>query len=245
MRPAGVDLPRDADIAFQTIYSSYELRDRSSDGMPVPQTMIRGTSGQGWDYVMLKKAIGKPSNPPGQWETLLGFVMVAKLDGNLAVISGLSKLPLVSTCFGELTPSLWPRFFYSLRFRSWPGRDQTSAMAAKLAGVWTSATGNAADRYEFNANGRYGTAAAVQNYNRISSMEVLRTTQAFFGNGSYSLRENTITFSPDDGGGLPENGWFRLEYESHDGRSWSEILYLLKRSVVDGSDYEVRYAKRM
>ena len=67
MRPAGVDLPRDADIAFQTIYSSYELRGRSSDGMPVPQTMIRGTSGQGWDYVMLKKAIGKPSNPPGQW----------------------------------------------------------------------------------------------------------------------------------------------------------------------------------
>ena len=118
-------------------------------------------------------------------------------------------------------------------------------MAAKVAGVWTSATGNAADRYEFNANGRYGTAAAVQNYNRISSMEVLRTTQAFFGNGSYSLRENTITFSPDDGGGPPENGWFRLEYESHDGRSWSEVLYLLKRSVVDGSDYEVRYSKRM
>jgi hypothetical protein len=183
-----------------------------------------------------------PSNPPGQWETLVGFVMVAKLSGNLAVVSGLSKVPLVSACFGELRPSVWPRYFYSLRFRSWPVIDQSPAMAARLAGAWTSATGNAADQYQFNASGRYGSAAAVQNYSRISSTEVLQTTQGFFGNGSYSLKENMITLSSD--GGTPETAFFRLESESHDGgRSWIDVLYLLRRSVVDGSEYEVRYTK--
>ena len=90
----------------------------------------------------------------------------------------------------------------------------------------------------------YGSAAAVQNNSRISSTEVLQTTQGFFGNGSYSLKENMITLSPDPGGGAPETAFFRLESESHDGgRSWVDVLYLLRRSVTDGAEYEVRYTK--
>jgi hypothetical protein len=244
MRQAGQDLDRDANLAFQTIYSTYELRDHTSDGMSIPQIVIHGTSGQGWDYVILKKPIGKPSNPPGQWETLQGFVMVARLNNNLAVVSGLSKVPLVSSCFGELVKDVWPRFFYSLRFRDWPVTDQAPAMAARLQGVWTVASGTVADQYQFSANGRYGSAAAVQNYNQISNTAVLTTTQAFFGNGSYSLKENTIALTPDPGRGTPESGLLRVEAESRDnGRSWASVLYLLRRSVVDGSEYEVRYKK--
>src|SRR5262249_19092574 len=158
------------------------------------------------DYLILKGGIGKPSNPPGQWETLQGFVMIARLGSVNAVISGLSKVPLVSNCFGELATNVWPRFYYSLRFRSWPVTDRSAAISSRLAGTWTSATGTVADRYQFNGSGRYATAAAVQNYSR-SGNQVQQTTQGFFGNGSYSLSENTITMVPD--GGAPEPGLLR------------------------------------
>jgi hypothetical protein len=102
--------------------------------------------------------------------------MVAMLNSNLAVMSGLSKVPLVSSRFGELIADVWPRFFYSLRSKDWPVADQASAIAGKIAGTWTVATGTVADRYQFAANGRYASAAAVQNYNRISNTEVLETT---------------------------------------------------------------------
>ena len=151
----------------------------------------------------------------------------------------------MSTCMGELAPNAWPRFFYSLSFRSWTPRDQASAMRKKIIGVWTSATATAADRFVFAANGRYGGAAAAQQYNRISSTEVLQTTQAFFGNGAYTLRGNTMTLTPDDRKNHPEAALIRVEEESKDGgRSWVETLYLLRTSTVDGKEYEVSYRKQ-
>jgi hypothetical protein len=170
--------------------------------------------------------------------------MVAKLNSNLAVISALSKVPLVSSCFGELIADVWPRFFYSLRFKDWPATDQAPAIAGKLVGTWTIATSTVADRYQFDANGRYASAAAVQNYNRVSTTEVLATTQAFFGDGAYALKENAITLTPDPGHGPTVAGFVRVEEESKDnGRTWLPILYLLRTSTVDGKEYEVRYKK--
>jgi len=217
------------------------VRNQTSRGTPLPSSVVRGISGQGWDYLMVKKGI----QHPGPYETLLGFVFVAKLDNYLGVISGMSKDPLVSTCMGELASNAWPRFFYSLSFRSWTARDQASAMRKKIVGVWTSATATAADQFAFAANGRYGGAAAAQQYNRISSTEVLQTTQAFFGNGAYTLRGNTMTLTPDDRKNHPEAAFVRVEEESKDGgRSWVETLYLLRTSAVDGKEYEVSYHKK-
>ena len=179
------------------------------------------------------------------YESLLGFVMVARLGNYLAVVSGLSKEPLVSTCLGELAGNAWPRFFHSLKFRSWKSPAEVPAVRKKLVGVWTIATATASDQFAFAANGRYGGAAAAQQYNRLSSTEVLQTTQAYFGNGTYTLRENTITLAADDQKNNPETAFFRLEEESKDeGRTWTESLYLLRVSRVDGKDYEVRYTKR-
>ncbi len=244
MRPAGADLQNDANVSFQSIFNTYEPRNRTSDGMTMPQILIRGRSGQGWDYLILKRGIGKPNGPGGPFETLQGFVLVARLNSNLAVISGISKAPLVSSCFGELVADVWPRFFYSLHFKDWPAVDPSATIATKLAGVWTIATATVADQFQFAANGRYGTAAAVQNYSRISNSEVLETTKAFFGNGSYSVNENTISLTPDAGKGQPETGFVRVEEQSQDnGRTWVPLLYLLRTSAVDGKEYEVKYRK--
>jgi len=245
MRPASASLQGDANNIFQDVFKTYEPRNRTSGGTPVTQSVVRGTAGQGWDYRIVKKGIGKPSDLSGSYETLLGFVFVAKLNHRLAVISGLSKEPLVSTCFGEILSNAWPKFFYSLRFGNWTSIDQVSAMRTKLAGVWTSATGTSADQFSFAANGRYSTAAAAQSYNRISSTEVSETTQAFFGNGAFTLTGNTIALTPDDRRNHAEPALFRVEEESKDdGKSWVETLYLLRTGAVDGKEYEVRYLKK-
>lgn len=244
-RNASANLSNDAAAAFQSIFSTYQLRDRTSDGFDMPTVLIRGTSGQGWDYVILKRGIGKPPGPGGPFETLQGFVLAARLNSNVAIISGISKRSLVSSCLGELVGDVWPRFFYSLRFRDWPSVDQAPAMMNRLAGSWSVASATVADQIQFASNGRYDKAAASQNYNLLSTGQVLTTTQGFFGSGTYTLQENAITLQPDPGKGPPESGWYRLEEESKDGgRTWTPVFYLLRVSTVDGKDYEVRYLRQ-
>lgn len=242
MRPAGQNLLADAYSMFREVYKAYELRNLTTRGSQMPSSDVRGTSGQGWNYVVVRRGVA----PRGSPESRLGFVMVARLNDRLAVISGVSKDPLVSTCFGELAYNAWPKFFYSLRFKNWKPTDQTDAMRKRLAGVWTAATATAADQFTFAANGRYGGASAAQQYYSTYNSGVVTTaTQAYFGDGAYSLKENTIIFSPDNRGRPPETGLFRVEEESKDeGRTWVQELYLLRISAVDGNEYELRYQKR-
>jgi hypothetical protein len=239
MRAAGLNLLADADRAFRDVYKQYQLRNVTPRGDPMPSSIVHGTSGQGWEYVIIRRGIA----PPGSPESRLGFVMVARLNDRLAVISGLSKDPLVSACFGELQHNLWPDFFYSLSFRNWSPTDQTSAMRGRIAGVWTVATASVADQITFAPNGRYGGASASQQYHLLGNGEALTTTQGFFGDGAYTLRGNSITMTSDHGK-APEAGLIRVEDESQDeGRTWAPIMYLLRRSNVNGEEYEVRYKK--
>jgi len=247
MRPASGNLLSDANTSFAEIFRTYQLQYQTSRGSALPPITIHGVSGQGWEYLIVKRGIRHPGFGPGgqPWETFVGFVFVAKLNNRVAVISGMSRDSLVSNCFGELGTDVWPRFFYSLSFKSWPPANDVPAMRRRLAGVWTTATATAADQFIFAGNGRYASAAAAQQYTRISSTELLTTTQAYFGNGAYALRGNEIRLTQDDRKSQPDFGLVRVEEESKDdGRSWAQVLYLLRTSAVDGKEYEVRYGKR-
>jgi hypothetical protein len=241
MRPStGGNLLAEADNVFRDVYRQYDLRNMTNRGTQMPNSIVHGVSGQGWEYVMIRRGVAPRSSP----ESRLGFVFVAKLESRLAVISGVSKDPLVSTCMGELAHNFWPRFFYSLSFKNWSAPDQTASMRKRLSGVWTSATGVAADQITIAGNGRFANAAARQQYDLISSNEALVTTTAAFGNGAYTLNGNAITMVQDDRQNQPETGYIRMEEESKDeGRTWAPILYLLRVSAVDGQDYEVRYQR--
>lgn len=241
MRPAGANLQDDANNAFRDVWKAYELRNMTNRSTPMPSSITRGTSGQGWDYVIVRRGIA----PRGSPESRLGFVFVARLKDQLAVISGLSKDPLVSNCFGELVNNVWPNFFYNLSFKNWTPTDQAPAIRKKIAGTWMMATANIGGMFTFAVNGRYGDVAARQQYDRISNSEVLATTQGFFGNGAYTLKGNHITLTPDNQKNNPQPGFIRVEEESQDeGRTWVESLYLMRTSSVDGKEYEVRYRKQ-
>jgi hypothetical protein len=239
-RSSSGNLLAEADSVFRDVYKAYQPANRTTRGGEMPASIVHGVSGQGWEYVVIRRGVA----PRGSPESRLAFVFVAKLDTRLAVISGVSKDPLVSTCLGELVHNAWPRFFYSLGFKNWSAPDQTAMMRKRLAGVWTSATGTAADQITIAGNGRFANAAARQQYDLISSNEALVTTTTAFGNGSYTLQGNAITMVQDDRQNQPETGFIRMEEESKDeGRTWAPILYLLRVSKVDGADYEVRYQR--
>jgi hypothetical protein len=197
-------------------------------------------------HEILRNSSGPIQNPGmhGKYESLVGGVMVANLNCTVAVVSTLSKVSLISICLGEVLSDAWPKFFYSLGFKSWVAPHQSAAMAQAIAGTWTIATATAADQFTFSTNGRYGGASAAQSYNLMASGTVLTTTQAFFGDGAYTLKGNAITLTPDDRSRPAQVGWIHLEQESKDGgNAWSPFLYLLRTSTVDGKEYEVRYKK--
>lgn len=240
MRPAGANLLQDATNAFRDVWlRNFVLRNQTPAGFAFPESIIHGFSGQGWEYVIVRKGIAQPNNPQ---ESRLGFVMVAKLDNRIAVISGLSKDPLVSACMGENRGTTnWPKFFYSLGFKSWPQADHSQELRKLLAGEWIAATATAGDLITFAGNGRFANTAAAQQYH-LGVNELITTTQAYFGNGSYTLRGNAITMKQDDGKTTP--GFFRIEQESKDeGRTWVDVFWLMRTSSVDGQEYELRFKR--
>jgi hypothetical protein len=195
----------------------------------LPMTVIRGLSPLGWPYLMLRHSIGGHA---GDYGTLVSRgLLLIQVGNKLGVIATTSKDPQVSRCFGTLAGDQWPAFFASLSFTNWRAPTGPSDFPTRLAGTWTIATGTVADQYTFAPNGRYASAAAAMQRNRISSTEILQTTQAYFGDGKYTLEGNALTLTPDKGG-APTTHRFRLEQESADGgRTWRDRLCLFSASI--------------
>jgi hypothetical protein len=169
----------------------------------------------------------------GDYGSLIAaLVLVASAGKELSIIVGRSKDPLVSQCFGEIVRDEWSRFLYSLHFPNWEQQGQQGNVENQLFGTWTAATGTVADRFTFMPDGRYAGAAAAQHSRRISSTEVLRSTDAFFGDGRYAVQGNAMTLVADSDPSHPSQGHFRLEQESKDGgRTWIEKLCLLREEI--------------
>ncbi|HEV9035834.1 MAG TPA: hypothetical protein VGQ51_04415 [Puia sp.] len=236
MRTPSGNLAQDAVTAFRQVFSAYQPTESQ---YATRNSVIRGTSAQGWDYFMIKNAIRLSE---GNYQVMWGFVFVAGLGNRVAVISGISKDPLVSSCFGLNLSDVWPKFFYSLRFKGWNSSLSPQQMMKRIAGSWIAVTATAGDKWVFAANGRFASASAAQRYYSISSNEAISVTDAYFGDGSWSLDGQAIVLTKDNDKARPSKGWIRLEQESYDnGNNWAEHLYLLRTSTVDGKEYEMNY----
>jgi hypothetical protein len=154
MRVAPADLP----TAAAGILTELFARNYTAVTTYTSPSIIRGYSPQGWEYFIIKQGL-KPR--AGNYSDIFVFVFVAKLGVRMAVITGISKDPLVSNCFGLNLKDVWPKFFYSLRFRNWNNTDDKATMQ-RLAGVWIAATATAGVRMAIAPNGRYAGASAAQ-----------------------------------------------------------------------------------
>ena len=208
----------------------------------VTTQLIRGVSAQGWEYAIVHRDMAAPGSPDA---TLTGFVMMARLGNREAMISWLSKAQLYSTCVQFYTglPNVWPRFFASLGFRGWTPPSAAGGVAKGIIGsresFGSSTGGGAVLQYAFTPAGRYAFIGVGQRYMALSRFEAAVWTSTTFGDGSYSVRGNELTLTPDRG--QPETYFIRLEQESKDGRNWTEKLYMMKPervTYVDGSRVE-------
>ena len=228
-RPGTGNLPADARNAYAQIFQIDPLQ---NNAYPYPTaTFTRGTSAEGWNYFIIRKSI---RGQAGDYGTLLGTrLMAVQLGNQIAVITSTGKDPLVSMCFGEMVHDEWPQFFFSIRFKSWTPAPQEGELPRRIAGTWTTATASVADRYSFAPNGRYASAAAAMTRTRISQSEILQMTNAYFGDGAYAIRGNTIALTADGHRGNPKHGWIRLEQDSKDGATWTDRLCLLLEGIGD------------
>jgi hypothetical protein len=229
MRPSSGDLFKDVGAAWGQVFQGFEVRPTMT--FPAAPALIQGISAQGWAYVMVKQGIGLrgSARDPLNEQQFFGFIMAAKLGNRVAVVSGVSKDPLVSACFGRTLGDVWPRFFSTLQFRSWTPPAE-NRFAQNIQGIWqsisTSIGGGAAHRYVFTPAGRYAELGVMQRYMRLSRTETAIWTSKTFGDGAYSISGNQISFRPDRG--KPETGFLRLEQISEDGgKTWKEKLYIL------------------
>ncbi|HTR30816.1 MAG TPA: hypothetical protein VMH27_16210 [Puia sp.] len=236
MRASSGNLAQDAVQAYRQVFNAYRTTESQ---YATRNSIVRGTSAQGWNYFIIKNAIRLAQ---GNYAVLYGFVFVADLGSRVAVISGLSQDPLVSGCFGLNLTDVWPKFFYSLHFKGWSSTLPQQDMIKRIAGPWIAVTATAGDKWVFAGNGRFASASAAQHYYSVSSNEAIRVTDAYFGDGAWSLDGNAIVLTKDNDKANPRKGWIRVEQESYDnGNTWNEKLYLLRTSTVDGKEYEVAY----
>ena len=227
MRRPGGDLLTDARRAFADLF---QVDPFANNAYPFPTaTVTQGTAAAGWNYLIIQKSI---HGQVGEG-TLLGTrLLAAQLGDRVAIITTTGKDPLVSQCFGELVRDEWPGIFYTIGFKSWHGAmPPDSLVRRRFAGTWTTATGTVADRYTFAANGRFASAAAAMTTTRISPTELLQTTNAYFGDGSYRITGNRIVLATDRDRALPRSGFFRLESATQDGRTWTDRLCLLLEGI--------------
>jgi hypothetical protein len=200
----------------------------------VTTQLIHGVSAQGWEYAIVHRDMAAPGSPDA---TVTGFVMMARLGNREAMISWLSKAQLYSSCVQFYTglPKVWPRFFATLGFRGWAAPAASGGGLAKgIVGSWesfgSSTGGGAVLQYAFTPAGRYAFIGVGQRYMALSRFEAAVWTSTTFGDGSYSVRGNELTLTPDRG--QSETYFIRLEQESKDGRSWTEKLYMMKPERV-------------
>lgn len=225
MRRAAGDLLATARQVYAEIF---RLDPFQNNQYPYPvATVTRGTAAAGWSYLIIQRSI---RGQVGDYGSLLGTrILVAQLGDRVGVITTTGKDPEVSNCFGEIIHDEWPAFFYSLKFKTWPGAKD--ATPRQLAGAWVTATASVADRYVFAANGRFASAAAAMTTTRISPNELLTTTNAYFGDGAYQISGNKIVLTRDNDNSHPLRGFWRIESETQDGVTWKDRLCLLLEGI--------------
>jgi hypothetical protein len=232
MQPSSQPPANDALGLFRQLFHADPLTSYPSP----PPILTRGVSPQGWEYFGIRKLVG---GQEGEARTTGVTLLLARLDTQNATIVGTSKDFLWSRCFGQLDGDAWPRFFSSLGFKNaQPSKQAELAIQQRLAGTWLAATGNVGLGYTFLGNGRYKSTGVTQYRTPASNEQTLETTQAFFGDGSYSFDGNTMILNRDDH--QRSTTVFRLEQVSKDsGQTWREELCLSD----PGSAGEVCYRK--
>jgi hypothetical protein len=231
MQPSSGDLENDMKTIFWQVFSGWKPDPRNPD----EHISLKGTVPEGWSYFKDEIYITKEEGDK-QYFTF-GFVFLAKLDGQVAIVAG--SYPSATNLLDEHYEVDWPLFFHSLKFKNFTAVPD-SPLAQDILGEWLTAGNSGATTYTFAANNRYGYGSAYSTTRGYSSYQVIETTTTFAGDGKYSLNGNEMIMISDKTQ-KSDLRKVRVFWEKQYG-DWQKRIGLLNLESYNGKPYELTMA---
>jgi hypothetical protein len=191
---------------------------------------------------MIEAPMQKPRPDGYYYDYENGQVLVISIGNQITLIAGRHQRGEM-TCFCKNQYDYWNQFFNSFVVNGVSPKKMEDEVAKRIVGTWGSMGGSALTKYIFAANGRYQFIGAYTSTSRISRDMIEMRTSGFTGDGSYLINGNQLTTTYDKDRSKNDVVQYRLEKVNHGGSGWKDRLYILAKSVVDGTLYEVCYEK--
>jgi hypothetical protein len=228
MQNSSGDLGKDMNTIYWQVFEGWKPDPWNPDN----HISVKGTSAAGWSYFKDEMAIAKEDGEK-QYKTY-GFVFLAQLNGQLAVIAG--SYPSKTNLLDDQSAPDWQIIFHSLGFKNYKN-SAVSPLEKDILGEWITGSSSSVITYTFAANNRYAYGSAFSTSRDYSSYQVLETTTSFTGDGKYILMGNELT-TINDKTGKTEVHKVRVYYEKQYG-GWLKRLGILSISLTDGKSYEL------
>lgn len=228
MQPSSGNLETDMSRVFWQVFGGWEIDRQNIDH----HIYSRGVAPAGWNYLKQELGISKTEN--GQLLHLNGFVLLAQLNNQVAIIAG--SYPVGGSLLNESLHVDWQLFFHSLDFRNYP-RAAVNPLATDILGEWLTGSSTGLATYTFAANGHYSNGSAYRSQQDISAYRILEKTTSFVGDGRYQLKGNELTLIPTRTN-KPEAVKVRVFYKN-EFLSWIRTIGMIFKSTIDGHLYEL------
>jgi hypothetical protein len=227
MQNSSGDLENDMNTIFWQVFEGWKPDPWNPDN----HISVKGTAPAGWNY--FKDEMGIVKEDGDKKYQIYGFVFLARLNGQLAVIAG--SYPSKTNLLDDHFAPDWLIFFHSLEFKNYKPTT-ASPLSKDILGKWISGSGSSLITYTFSSNNRYAYGSAFSTSRDYSTYQVLETTTSFTGDGKYNLKGNELT-TVNDKTGKSETSKLRVFYEKQYG-DWLKRLGMLSTSSTDGKPYE-------
>jgi len=237
-QPSTGNLETDARNIFNQMYGGWQYRFNNQQ----KEDVSRGYTLQGLEYCMIEAPMQKQRPDGYYYDYENGQVLVISIGNQITLIAGRHQRGEM-TCFCKNQYDYWNQFFNSFVVNGVSPKKMEDEVAKRIVGTWGSMGGSALTKYIFAANGRYQFIGAYTSTSRISRDMIEMRTSVFTGDGSYLINGNQLTTTYDKDRSKNDVVQYRLEKVNHGGSGWKDRLYILAKSVVDGTLYEVCYEK--
>jgi hypothetical protein len=232
------NLENDAKNIFNQLYAGWQYRFTGEKH----DVIAKGISPQGYEFCMVEASMQKPRPDGYYYDYEKGSVYVIRVGKQIIIITGRHERGEM-VCFCDYQYEYWRRFFNSFAVNNYnPSKEVNDNSSKRIIGSWQSIGGSALVKYIFAGNGQYAFIGAYSTTRRIDYSTVELKTSGFKGDGSYALKGSQMILTK--AGSEREVMQYRLEQVNHSSAGWTDRLYILAKSTIDGKDYEVCYEKQ-
>jgi hypothetical protein len=240
-QPSSGDLEKDAKAVFDLMYAgwNYPLAGEQK------YVQAKGFTMQGLPYSMIEAPMSI-TDAANRYQIEEGGAVVVKTGSQITIISVRHNSGLMAHDGCRNNYNTWPRFFNSFTVKNISSLPVNEDVSKRIVGVWTNSGAGVAADYTFAANGHYQSLSGVGATTVTTdyySKYITTKSSAFQGDGTYSINGNQLTML-GRGDNSPEQIKVRFEKVNKGGTGWTDRIYLLRRNVTDGKEYEVYYDNR-